>query len=175
MNCPACGKTLKTIKADEIEVDICEGGCGGIWFDWFELSKVDEPDEFAGEQLLDVARDPNCHVDPGARRDCPHCDDVVMMRHFFSVKREVAVDECPKCAGYWLDAGELTKIRNLFSGEAEAREVARALFGGLVDDATADQRAETEENVRRARRIAHMLRFICPSYYMPGKQPWGAH
>jgi hypothetical protein len=35
-----------------------------------------------------------------------------------------------------------------------------------------DKRAQT--NLRKARRIAHAFRFICPSYYIPGKQSWGA-
>ena len=35
-----------------------------------------------------------------------------MMRHPFSVKREIEIDECPNCAGYWLDHGELDAIRN---------------------------------------------------------------
>lgn len=32
-------------------------------------------------------------------------------RHFFSARRQVQVDECPNCGGYWLDAGELAQIR----------------------------------------------------------------
>ncbi len=34
--------------------------------------------------------------------------------------------------------------------------------------------AENEENLQKAQRIARMLRFICPSYYIPGEQSWGA-
>ena len=30
-----------------------------------------------------------------------------MMRHFFSVKRQVEVDECPGCGGFRLDAGKM--------------------------------------------------------------------
>jgi hypothetical protein len=29
------------------------------------------------------------------------------------------------------------------------------------------------EDLRKARRIAHAFRFICPSYYIPGEQDWG--
>ncbi len=35
-------------------------------------------------------------------------------------------------------------------------------------------RAESEENALKAQRFARMFRFICPSYYVPGKQLWGA-
>ena len=29
-----------------------------------------------------------------------------MMRHFWSVKREITIDECPECGGIFLDAGD---------------------------------------------------------------------
>ena len=36
------------------------------------------------------------------------------------------------------------------------------------------ERTKTMEDLRKARRIAHAFRFICPSYYIPGEQDWGA-
>jgi hypothetical protein len=35
-------------------------------------------------------------------------------------------------------------------------------------------RRESQEKLEKARRIANIFRFICPSYYIPGKQEWGA-
>ena len=52
-------------------MDVCDGGCGGIWFDHCELQKVDEQAETAGEQLLSVRRDPGVLVDPADRYRCP--------------------------------------------------------------------------------------------------------
>src|SRR4051794_17770465 len=105
MNCPACGHVLSSRTAGDLTVDICDGGCGGIWFDHYELGKLDEAAETAGELLLDIARDPNARVDQSKRYTCPHCTDgVVMMRHFWSVKRAVTMDECPECGGVFLDA-----------------------------------------------------------------------
>ena len=98
-----------------------------------------------------------------------------MQRHYFSVKRQVEVDECPACGGFWLDAGELVAIRELFGSEEEAREAARSLFGDLVEDSFAAQRAETDDRLARAQRLAHLFRCLCPSYWIPGKQEWGAH
>ena len=51
--------------------------------------------------------------------NCPKCKDIVMMRRFYSPKHIVEIDECPGCAGIWLDAGELDLIRALFSTESE--------------------------------------------------------
>ena len=52
----------------------------------FELKKVDEPHESAGQALLDIERDKNLTVDLAQKRHCPKCEDIVMQQHFFSVK-----------------------------------------------------------------------------------------
>jgi Zn-finger nucleic acid-binding protein len=70
MQCPACARELTHANAGPVEVDACEGGCGGIWFDAFEMQKVDQPEE-GGSTLLDSGRDPGVKVDLDARRHCP--------------------------------------------------------------------------------------------------------
>jgi hypothetical protein len=47
-------------------------------------------------------------------------------------------------------------------------------FSELFDPDLAVERAKTMEDLRKARRIAYAFRFICPSYYIPGEQDWGA-
>ena len=111
MKCPACFNELTEFPVDDVTVDVCQGGCGGIWFDAFELEKVDEKREPAGEPLLHIQRDEHLIVDPSRKRECPRCAGVKLHRHFFSAKRRVEVDQCPNCGGYWLDAGELALIR----------------------------------------------------------------
>lgn len=112
MKCPACDHRLTETQVGSVVVDICQGGCGGIWFDAFELKRVDEEHEAAGEHLLHIRRDPARSVDQSRKRGCPRCYGVKLKRHFFSPKRRVEVDHCPNCGGYWLDAGELAKIRD---------------------------------------------------------------
>jgi uncharacterized protein len=174
MKCPACKNTLEEITIEGITLDVCRNGCGGIWFDNFELMKVDEPDECDAEQLLDIEIDESIKVDHNARRNCPVCESQPMLRHFFSVKRSVTVDECPRCGGVWLDYGELGSIRRQFKSEAERTVAAGEYFQDLFGGELAKMRAESEEKRRRAKKIAHIFRFICPSYYIPGKQDWGA-
>ena len=174
MKCPACGNKLTQMVAGAITVDVCKGGCGGIWFDRFEFQKVDEPHESAGEVLLDVERNQKIVVDHSKRRKCPKCADTIMMRHFYSVKKQVEVDECPSCAGYWLDVGELATIRREFRTEEDRRKAAEEYFSEIFDIQLAEMRAKSEEQAERARQIARIFRFICPSYYIPGKQDWGA-
>ncbi|HEY7649192.1 MAG TPA: zf-TFIIB domain-containing protein [Methylomirabilota bacterium] len=172
MKCPACQNELSSMVVGPVTVDACQGGCGGIWFDNFELSKVDEAEEAAGEKLLHLeirgAR-------PGGEsRRCPKCKDVTMMRHFRSVKRKVLVDECAKCGGIWLDAGELGAIRDEFKTDAERRKAAERYFDEVFGKHLATLRARDRKGAEQARAIAHIFRYVCPSYYLPGKQPWGA-
>jgi|ERR1043166_8177459 Zn-finger nucleic acid-binding protein len=123
MKCPACFNDLTTLQVGNLTVDVCQGGCGGIWFDAFELQQADEQTEEVGERLLEITRDPRIHVDPTRKRDCPRCDAMKLQRHFFSAKRRVELDECPNCGGYWLDAGELAQIRAERAG-ADAEKTA---------------------------------------------------
>ena len=171
MKCPACGNALTQMNADTITVDVCKEGCAGIWFDNYELKKVDESHESAGECLLEIERQGATAVDHTQRRSCPKCRDQVMMRHFVSVKRQVEVDECPACAGIWLDHGELGSIRTQYASEEERKKAAGAYFDEVFGEKLAEMR---EENLQKSQRNARLFRFICPSYYIPGKQRWGA-
>ena len=174
MKCPACGHSLSHVDVNGVEVDVCKGGCGGVWFDTYEFKKFDEPHEQAGVTLLEVEKDPNVSVDHSERRDCPRCENVTMMRHFFSVKKEVEIDECAGCGGVWLDTGELAHLRSLFSSEEEREAAAEEIFEDLFGPKLEALTKERKKNVEKARRIANMFKYICPSYYIPGKQDWGA-
>lgn len=168
MECPACHRQLQEMMVGDVAVDVCKGGCGGLWFDNQELKKFDEPHEEAGVDLLDVERDESLRVDHSQRRNCPHCDDVVMMRHFFSVKREVELDECPSCGGIWLDAGELAKIRSLYGSEEERRAAAKEYFDEVFGEKLEEMRTEAEAST--ANRIGNVLKFLSPSYYLSGRR-----
>jgi len=174
MKCPACENTLSHVEIDGIEIDVCKGHCGGMWFDTYEFKKFDEPHEEAGTELLDVPVDPSIKVDHSERRNCPKCNDVTLMRNFFSIKKEVEIDTCAKCAGVWLDAGELNNIRNQFGSEEEKRAAASAAFDDMFGGQLEKLKEESEEKLANARKFANMVKFICPSHYISGKQDWGA-
>lgn len=158
-----------------LTVDVCDGGCGGIWFDRHELERVDEQSETVGEGLLDAKRDPNVVVDPAKRYRCPRCtDEVVLMRHFWSVKRATTIDECPECGGIFLDAGELASIRGEFPTEEARHAAADAYFKDVVDPLLDKERHESQGELERAQAFAHAFRFVCPSYYVPGRQTGAA-
>jgi len=120
MKCPACFNELTQTQVGSLKVDVCEGGCAGVWFDAFELQRADDQQDVAGERLLNIRRDERVRVDPLRKRECPQCSGIKLRRHFFNAQRRVEVDECPNCGGYWLDAGELAQIRFEKSQDAQA-------------------------------------------------------
>jgi len=130
MKCPVCDRELSELVLGDLRVDVCRGGCGGIWFDNFELQKADHPSDFAGVVLEEVERDDSIQVDANRRRRCPRCEELVMMRHFFSQKRRVEVDTCPGCGGTWLDHGELDQIRRESLADADRRRTVEDYFAG---------------------------------------------
>ena len=74
----------------------------------------------------DIERDPHLHVDSSRKRACPKCSGVKLKRRYFSAKRRIEIDECPGCGGYWLDAGELEKIRDEMDQVARENEAQAA-------------------------------------------------
>jgi len=125
MKCPRTGKELTEVTIRGIEIDFSTG-CGGVWFDNFELEKFDEVHEEAGTVLIEHMK--NFHVpllNEGARLKCPKDTDVVMMRRFYSPKHQIEIDECPQCGGIWLDAEDLSGIRELFPTEKDRKKAGK--------------------------------------------------
>lgn len=162
MRCPRCHADTTPLSVSGVVVDACADGCGGVWFDQHELRRVDERHEDASP-LLAVRRREGALIDLAKRLTCPRCEGQAMMRHFFTTRHEVEVDECPACAGFWLDADELARIRSLFATQGDADAAARAAlqrdFGAELD-ALASQGAD---QARRAARVRSLFRFLCPS------------
>jgi Zn-finger nucleic acid-binding protein len=162
MKCPACGNVLQGMTVAEVSVDVCQGGCGGIWFDSHELRKFDEPEDAAGEALLDVERNPNIHVDFRKKRHCPKCRNTVLTRRFFSAKRQVEIDECPNCAGVWLDAGELATIRHAYASQQDREKAAEQYLQDVLGPDFAAEPPPGPLDTRR--RVSHVFRFLTPRY-----------
>jgi len=164
MRCPACGRALVEVTVADVKIDACRGGCGGLWFDHLEIRKLDDRDEAAGEALLDVERRPDARVDHAAPRSCPRCRHQALTRHFYSPRREVEVDECPRCAGFWLDAGELAAIRDQYpSGAARKeayRQFAQDLFRAQVREVGAEIAAESRPVLTAIETVGTILRFL---------------
>jgi uncharacterized protein len=111
VKCPACDRQLSRIKTGPVLLDICQNGCGGIWFDAAELAQLNHSVPTGKKPLAEIIRDPTVTVDAERIRKCVRCRGVKLERKLFSLGTGVILDRCPKCAGTWLDHGELETIR----------------------------------------------------------------
>lgn len=170
MVCPACGKSLSEVKAGSITVHVCREGCGGIWVNHFQLDKIDMPDEYDGQILADLQNKGTVRVDINAPLKCPACaDKIPMIRHFFSVKKDAVMDECPECGGYWIGMGQLLKIRGDFKTEAEREKAADDYFQTVFGKEMAQMMAQDKIQEEKALKFHHLFEYICPSHYFKDK------
>lgn len=126
ISCPACGRDLTEKQAGSVSLIVCQGGCGGVWFDALELDRVDEESEAVGELLLHIERDPGVAVDPLSPRNCSRCQGIPLKRVLLSPGSVVHVHECPSCDACWLDYDEIAKLHDervdlMESGKIEPR------------------------------------------------------
>jgi uncharacterized protein len=174
MKCPRTGANMKEMEINKIKVDISEG-CGGVWFDNLEFEKFDEAHESAGDKLVDLmASFSKGAFDLSKRINCPRCPDTVLMRHFESPLKKIQIDKCPSCGGIWLDAGELASFRKLFPSEKDRKKAGEEFIEKNIMPLLKAEAQKGQAELEKAKRIAGMFRFICPSYYIPGKQQGAA-
>ena len=113
MKCPACKNPLREKGAAGMTLDVCYGGCGGIWFDAKELERVSAR---AATTLHSIWNAPVSNVKLAEPRICPRCLDQVLEAKWFSDLKMVQIDQCPRCDGVWLDAGEFSRIYDEMKG-----------------------------------------------------------
>ena len=132
MKCPVCKRALTAVTMSSVTVDVCQEGCAGTWFDQGELGSLDGATEEEHRILIELTQRPTIIVDTSPRYRCPKCPDSVLMRHFFSATSAVTVDECPTCAGIWLDSGKLQQIRAEDDSEEARKRAAQLCFEQIV-------------------------------------------
>lgn len=163
MQCPACSNALRAFETGAITVDVCENGCGGMWFDQLELARLDEPHEAEGEALLDINVVIHAEPDPDQRRNCPKCEEQKMLRFFYSPTQHVEVDHCPDCGGHWLDVGELAEVRSLYSSPGEREEQMEILIQGTFGTEIAAMENSQDKVLSRPRNLVRRLMgFLMP-------------
>lgn len=118
MDCPVCGKSMVEEDFGGVQVDVCKNGCKGIWFDWQELIRLDENHEGAGRALEVALKSPRVNDADREQLKCPKCG-LAMHAHKYSSAKEVNVDECYGCGGFFLDSGELREMRDNYMSEEE--------------------------------------------------------
>lgn len=147
MNCPRTNSALQTARIGSVEAHVSTG-CGGIWFPGFQLKKSESLNPEQRMKLIELSRTHRAEdLDTTARLRCPVDDGVVLMRRFFSFKREIEIDECGRCGGVWLDPGEFEKILNLYhSPEALAQKARRQQSSKVIKQLGDDSRRQKEKD-----------------------------
>ncbi len=155
MKCPACSNSLSPKKFGAITLDICDGGCGGIWFDHNEFQKFDEKAEFAENPLLALPKLPGAVINREKIRHCPKCAGEELIRLWFDPNRQVELDQCLKCWGLWADTGELPAVRNQHETAEERQKASDSYLDTqfeIAGQALADEtRAKLAQEYQRAR------------------------
>lgn len=96
--------------ADVVEIDVCPK-CGGIWLDNKELSRLDD-NFFLNVEDMQVSEVEATDEDKALK--CPRCDGDPLLDKVHPVEfKDVVIDTCPTCKGFWLDRGELEKVRDV--------------------------------------------------------------
>ena len=118
MNCPACEMLMVEEDFGKVHVDVCKNGCKGLWFDWGELKELNESHEGIGKALKEALDSPRVSDADRGPLKCPKCG-ITMQTHKYRSAKEVSVDECYACGGFFLDSGELKQIRDHYMSDNE--------------------------------------------------------
>src|SRR6266480_2257052 len=88
MKCPVCGKEMVTENFG-VNVNVCENGCKGIWFDQGELAMLDEKNEGLGAALEAALHYPRHNDGQRGQIKCPKCG-IPMHTHKYKRDKEVS-------------------------------------------------------------------------------------
>ena len=168
MNCPACNHELKLLKVTGVKAHACEGSCGGLWFEWRQIKKLKDRNAAAGAELLHVERAEGVHVFRDIQHPCPHCIHTLLYRHCFSREFKYEVDQCSKCAGFWLDAGILSQLPQEAPAESD-QQTAKNYFKNMFEVNLKSEILTHPDAHEAAQIIFDLFRFLTPQVLFPEK------
>ena len=118
MKCLRCESVEMEIEArgdqiefiDSFEIDICPE-CKGIWLDANELKFLDS------SLFIDVEHIEYTETAPttdDTAVSCPKCEtQPTLTKCHPKGHKDVVIDTCPNCKGFWLDKGEMEKLHDI--------------------------------------------------------------
>ncbi len=170
MNCPSCNNELKALAVTGVRILACAESCGGLWFEWSEIKKLKDRNPAAGEALLHVERAEGVHVFRDIQHPCPKCKHTLLYRHCFNRRFRYEIDQCSKCAGFWVDVGWLARLEAQLSSESD-RQTAAAYFKTLFEESIKPENMTHPDSQEAARIIVQLFRFLTPQPLFPTKTP----
>ena len=146
--CPACGKRMNKvfIKQLKLNVDICDQGCGGIYFDNREFEKFDEEHENADEILAIYENKTFQPRDDKELRVCPSCKTRMVKIGSGTAQNSFKIDTCYTCGAKFLDGYELQQIRGIKTTSLEDEMFFKKTFHEIVDN-----ESENDSDIKNAK------------------------
>lgn len=123
MQCSKCNIELKTSDLGEygfVILDVCPK-CEGAWFDKGELDRLDDS-VWTNVEDVDFNNVSEFHKS----LKCPKCQSD-MKPLSPSDAKELVVDKCLACEGFWLDKGELDQMREV-AGHEDTEKLDNAVY-----------------------------------------------
>jgi uncharacterized protein len=162
MRCPACENEFTEHKISGIQVNVCSGSCGGLWFHLTQTRKIERLKSGAGSALLHFEVADGVKFYRGAEHPCPHCKTTLLYRHFFSRKFDTEVNQCAKCSGFWIDVGGLVKIMN--SPKEDRKELLEKYFTAIMDEKISEMNRASQDVAQAVELITAIFNFLNPQY-----------
>lgn len=128
MNCPRCNVALMVEFHDGIEVDHCKT-CNGRWLDPHQLDELEATvpsTEAERRATIQYAQRPS-------ELSCPVCTKNMVAFNYRAYNLEL--DTCKEEHGFWLDAGESGKVRDIIEERIRGLQraaTAEAAWGGFL-------------------------------------------
>ena len=117
MNCPRCHGELVSEPSHGIEVDRCPA-CNGRWLDHDELDQLEATVPSTPEERRATVQ----YARRAGELSCPKCGKRMTAFNYRAYNLEL--DACDDDHGFWLDAGEEGRVRDII--EERVRGLARA-------------------------------------------------
>jgi len=128
MQCPRDGTDLIEEHIHGIEVDHCPS-CNGRWLDHHQLDQLEATKAEEHERRGTIR-----YADRDSELHCPVCDE--QMAAFNYRAYDLELDTCHNEHGFWLDAGEDGKVRDLVEERVrglQRSQSAEAAWGSFLE------------------------------------------
>lgn len=115
MKCLRCKSEDLVVKkhvglSSQLDIDVCPA-CQGTWLNSESLHKINDGFFINLEEIAFDAANP---TDEDPALNCSQCSGSPVLRKVSPPGHpDLVIDVCPSCKGFWLDAGEVEKMRDV--------------------------------------------------------------